>query len=186
MSPLATPACSIASITLVINAPFAPSAAAAVALSVWTPKLNSARSGTVLTVPFAGDRDPTAGPWRSPSCARGRAEATPPSATAVSSSAASPAIQTQRLTLRPSTVERPARYGCQLEGIFGAASRMKSTGAGGPGGFGSSIATSSSERSPLRRLHGEHAVTTLSQTDSPPRLRGTTWSRVRRPPLVPQ
>ena len=63
---------------------------------------------------------------------------------------------------------------------------MKSAGAGGRGGFASPIAASSSSLSPLRRLHGAHDVTTFSQTESPPRLRGTTWSSVRRTPLVPQ
>ena len=63
---------------------------------------------------------------------------------------------------------------------------MKSTGAGGRGGCGSSMCTSCGSRFPLRRLHGEHEVTTFSQTESPPRERGITWSRVSRPPLVPQ
>src|SRR5205085_10134458 len=84
--------------------------------------------------------------------------------------------------------EAPAafRYGCHPVGIFGAASLMKSTGAGGRGFEWRCIATSSGRRLPLRRLHGAHEVTTFSQTESPPRLRGTTWSSVSRPPLVPQ
>jgi hypothetical protein len=35
-------------------------------------------------------------------------------------------------------------------------------------------------------LQGAHEVTTFSQTESPPRERGTTWSSVRRPLVVPQ
>jgi hypothetical protein len=62
---------------------------------------------------------------------------------------------------------------------------MKSTGAGGRGGVAQVIETSSGAL-PLRMLHGAHEVTTFSQTESPPRLRGTTWSRVRRPLVVPQ
>src|SRR5207342_1862393 len=60
------------------------------------------------------------------------------------------------------------------------------TGAGGRGGLRSVIETSSGKRLPLRMLQGAHEVTTFSQTESPPRLRGTTWSRVRRPLVVPQ
>src|SRR6058998_740996 len=71
-------------------------------------------------------------------------------------------------------------------GILGAASLMKSAGVGGLGVFRSTIADSSSNRSPLRRLHGAQEVTTFSQTESPPRLRGTTWSSVSRPEVVPQ
>ena len=78
------------------------------------------------------------------------------------------------------------RYWRQLSGTRCAARRMKSTGAGARGGRGSDIATSSSSRSPLRRLHGAHAVTTFSQTESPPFDRGITWSSVSRPPAVPQ
>src|SRR6185437_2374535 len=79
-----------------------------------------------------------------------------------------------------------ARYGCQPEGIFGAARRMNSTGAGGFGRWWSSMLASSSSRFPFLWLQGAHAVTTFSQTDSPPRERGTTWSSVRRPDVVPQ
>ena len=50
---------------------------------------------------------------------------------------------------------------------------MKSTGDGAAGCRFRCIGGSSSRRSPLRRLHGPHAVTTFSQTESPPRLRGT-------------
>src|SRR6478672_7923243 len=63
---------------------------------------------------------------------------------------------------------------------------MKSTGCGGLGGRWSSIDASSSRRFPFFRLQGAHEVTTFSQTESPPRLRGTTWSRVSRPEVVPQ
>ncbi len=63
---------------------------------------------------------------------------------------------------------------------------MKSTGVGGLGMYRSSIDTSSGSRSPFLRLHGAHEVTTFSHTESPPRLRGTTWSSVSFPPVVPQ
>jgi len=63
---------------------------------------------------------------------------------------------------------------------------MKSAGAGGRGCVRSSIPTCSSERSPLRKLHGAHAVTTFSQIDSPPFERGMMWSSVSRPFVVPQ
>jgi hypothetical protein len=68
----------------------------------------------------------------------------------------------------------------------GAASLMKSTGCGGRGITCSSIPTCSSDRSPLRRLHGAQAVTTFSHDDSPPFDRGTMWSSVSRPLVVPQ
>jgi hypothetical protein len=83
-------------------------------------------------------------------------------------------------------VAAPGRYGVQPDGIRGAASRMKSAGAGGRGRVFSSIPTCSSERSPLRRLHGAQAVTTFSQIDSPPFERGMMWSSVSRPFVVPQ
>src|SRR5262245_3270274 len=63
---------------------------------------------------------------------------------------------------------------------------MKSTGCGGLGGRWSFIETSSSRRFPFFRLHGAQEVTTFSQTESPPLLRGTTWSSVSRPDVVPQ
>ena len=47
----------------------------------------------------------------------------------------------------------------------------------GPGGFGwarSGMLASVGRRLPLRRLHGRTAATMLSQTESPPRLRGIT------------
>ena len=71
-------------------------------------------------------------------------------------------------------------------GIRGAAIWMKSTGAGGRGCTVSVICVSSSRRSPFLWLHEAQLVTTFSQDDSPPRLRGTTWSSVSRPPVVPQ
>ena len=50
------------------------------------------------------------------------------------------------------------------------------------------IEASSGRRSPFFRLQGAHAVTTFSQTESPPRERGRTWSSVRclRPGIAPQ
>src|SRR6476619_5189045 len=63
---------------------------------------------------------------------------------------------------------------------------MKSTGAGARGGLRRVILISSGRRFPLRMLQGAHEVTTFSQTESPPRLRGTTWSRVSLPAVVPQ
>ena len=46
------------------------------------------------------------------------------------------------------------------------------------------IETSSSRRLPFFKLHGAHEVTTFSHTESPPRLRGMTWSSVSRPLVV--
>ena len=66
----------------------------------------------------------------------------------------------------------PGRYCCQTCGIVGVARWMKSTGAGGRGRRRRCRPESSSSRSPLRRLHGAHAVTTFSQIDSPPFERG--------------
>ena len=63
---------------------------------------------------------------------------------------------------------------------------MKSAGAGALGIVWSFRPDSSSERLPLRKLHGAQEVTTFSQVDSPPRERGTTWSSVSRPPALPQ
>ena len=58
---------------------------------------------------------------------------------------------------------------------------MKRAGAGGRGLIWGCICTSSGSRSALRRLQGAHDATTFSQTESPPRLLGTTWSSVKRP-----
>src|SRR4029453_10035935 len=63
---------------------------------------------------------------------------------------------------------------------------MKSTGVGGRGGVRRIMLVSSSSRSPFRWLHGAQDVTTFSQTEVPPRDRGTTWSSVRRLPPHPQ
>ena len=46
---------------------------------------------------------------------------------------------------------------------------------------GSGMSASWGVRLALRRLQGEQAATTFSQLDSPPRERGTTWSKVRPP-----
>src|ERR671937_1763168 len=81
---------------------------------------------------------------------------------------------------------KPFRYGCQPFGIRDVARWMKRTAAGAFGFARSAIETSSGRRLPLRMLHGAHEVTTFSQTESPPRVRGTTWSRVSLPPEVPQ
>jgi hypothetical protein len=70
------------------------------------------------------------------------------------------------------------RYGCQPSGIFGAESVTKRAGAGGRGGESRFMRASASRRFPFFRLHGAQEVTTFSQTESPPRLRGTTWSSV--------
>src|SRR3954447_10481885 len=78
------------------------------------------------------------------------------------------------------------RYGVQPDGIRGAASLMNSVGVGARGEVRSCIPACSSDRSPLRMLHGGQAVTTFSQIDSPPFERGTRWSSVRRPFVVPQ
>ena len=51
---------------------------------------------------------------------------------------------------------------------------------------GASSRPRASSRSPLRRLHGAHEVTTFSHTEPPPFERGTTWSSVSRPPVSPQ
>jgi hypothetical protein len=63
---------------------------------------------------------------------------------------------------------------------------MNSVGVGARGDVRSAIPACSSDRSPLRRLQGAQAVTTFSQIDSPPFDRGTMWSSVRRPFVVPQ
>jgi hypothetical protein len=73
------------------------------------------------------------------------------------------------------------RYGAHVCGIFGAAIRMKSEGEGGVGWTRILSPISSTSLSPLRRLQGAQEVTTFSQTESPPLLRGTTWSSVNRP-----
>jgi hypothetical protein len=57
---------------------------------------------------------------------------------------------------------------------------MNTLGAGGLGCRVGNIRASCGSWSPLRELHGAQEVTTLSQVELPPRLRGTTWSIVRR------
>ena len=65
-----------------------------------------------------------------------------------------------------------------MSGTFGADSVTKSAGEGGFGAEIRRISTSSRRRLPFLRLQGAHEVTTFSQTESPPRLLGTTWSSV--------
>ena len=57
----------------------------------------------------------------------------------------------------------------------------KRAGVGALGFTSRRISISSGRRLPLRRLHGAQEVTTFSQTESPPRERGTTWSSVSLP-----
>ena len=71
------------------------------------------------------------------------------------------------------------RYCSQLGGGFGAATLMKTFGPGGRGVVFGCIWISRGRRLPLRRLQGAQEATMFSQTDSPPRLRGITWSTVR-------
>ena len=63
---------------------------------------------------------------------------------------------------------------------------MKSTGVGGRGDDVQFHVHLVRQPVPLVELHGAHEVTTFSQTESPPRERGTTWSSVSRPSVVPQ
>src|SRR5262249_41866060 len=79
-----------------------------------------------------------------------------------------------------------ARDRCRRFGGLRAGQRVQRPQAGGGRGWRSSICTSCGSRLPLRRLHGAHEVTTFSQTDSPPFERGTTWSSVNLPLVVPQ
>ena len=55
---------------------------------------------------------------------------------------------------------------------------MKTFGPGGRGAVFGCIWISRGRRLPLRRLQGAQEATMFSQTDSPPRLRGMTWSTV--------
>src|ERR1044072_696849 len=75
-------------------------------------------------------------------------------------------------------VPNAVRQGCQPSGPFGAPKVTKRDGEDGLGEEISRISTSSSRRLPFFRLQGAQEVTTFSQTESPPRLRGTTWSSV--------
>src|SRR6058998_536975 len=195
-----TPSPLIAWATDADTSPFLVIAAAAVAARVSTVKENEARSGTVVTVPLPETVIVLAAGVSADRPRRGCA--TPAIAEATRSTAAMRRAQRSRIMWvirhRPAGMShgcgyaaavdepRSPRYGVQRCGIRGAASLMKSTGWGGLGGCFRTIPTCSSERSPLRRLHGPQAVTTFSQIDSPPFERGTTWSRVRRPLEVPQ
>ena len=58
--------------------------------------------------------------------------------------------------------------------------RMKTVGPGGRGFRFGCIRISWGRRLPFLRLQGAQEATMFSQTDSPPRLRGMTWSTVRR------
>src|SRR5690242_4375733 len=72
-----------------------------------------------------------------------------------------------------------ARYCCQATGIVGLATWMNTVGFGIRGSRDSRIPTCLASWSPLRRLHGAHDATMLSQLDEPPLERGITWSTVR-------
>ena len=61
----------------------------------------------------------------------------------------------------------------------GAAIRMKTVGPGGRGSRLGCIRISWGRRLPFLRLQGAQEATMFSQTDSPPRRRGITWSTVR-------
>src|SRR5256885_14804890 len=56
---------------------------------------------------------------------------------------------------------------------------MKTVGPGGRGRLLGCIRASRGVRLPFFRLQGAHEATMFSHTDSPPRLRGITWSTVR-------
>src|SRR3954462_5969369 len=71
------------------------------------------------------------------------------------------------------------RYGSHASGVRGAAMRMKTVGPGGRGLRFGCIRISWGRRLPFLRLHGAQEATMFSHTDSPPRLRGMTWSTVR-------
>src|SRR5436190_4559595 len=202
-SALAIPRPPSAAITADIRSAFAAWASRAVAPSVWTPNENEATSGTAEAVPVpvtvitrpVGELEP---------CAVAGRSTTSTATTAVSMTSAAnganliayllgcvPEVRrrrapTSRHAVAVEALPKPFRYGCQPFGIRGVARWMKSTGAGGRGFTRGVIETSSGRRFPLRMLHGAHEVTTFSQMDSPPRLRGTTWSSVSLPPLVPQ
>ena len=90
-----------------------------------------------------------------------------------------------RLRGRVAVLDRGGTAASCVGSADGAASRMKSTGAGGRGAGSSSSTPPRGGGRPCVRLHGAQAVTTFSQTESPPRERGTTWSSVSRPPARP-
>ena len=56
---------------------------------------------------------------------------------------------------------------------------MKTVGPGGRGRLSGCIRASRGVRFPFFRLQGAQEATMFSHTDSPPRLRGITWSTVR-------
>src|SRR5207244_9821483 len=187
-------------ITLVISAALAFSAAVAVLALVETPNVKSARSGTLVTIPVpltviarGSASEALRAPSGRPTPANAASRPTAATTAAMRTSFMAPPWMFLLVRHRPDgghaaavAEAKESRYGCQPEGILGAASRMKSAGCGGFGRRRSVIETSSGRRFPLRRLQGAHEVTTFSQTESPPRLRGTTWSSVSLPALVPQ
>ena len=71
------------------------------------------------------------------------------------------------------------RYGSQAIGILGLARWMNTVGPGGRGRLCGCIRASRGVRLPFLRLQGAQEATMFSHTDSPPRLRGITWSTVR-------
>src|ERR687895_2504536 len=71
------------------------------------------------------------------------------------------------------------RYCFHVAGIVGDASWMKMCAAGVRGLTRGCMLTWWGRRSPLRRLHGAHEATMLSQPEPPPFERGITWSTVR-------
>src|SRR6266576_6801998 len=89
---------------------------------------------------------------------------------------------------RPIEAQRYAvsRYGSQASGVRGAAILMKTVGPGGRGFRFGCIRISWGRRLPFLRLQGAQEATMFSQTDSPPRLRGMTWSTVRLGLIEPQ
>ena len=63
---------------------------------------------------------------------------------------------------------------------------MNTVGPGGRGRLVGCIGASRGIRLPFLRLQGAQAATMFSHTDSPPRLRGITWSTVRPEASWPQ
>src|SRR4029453_3514273 len=64
-------------------------------------------------------------------------------------------------------------------GIVGLATWMNTCGLGALGVRRGCMLACAGRRSPLRRLHGAHEATMLSQLEAPPFERGITWSTVR-------
>jgi len=79
---------------------------------------------------------------------------------------------------QPGCAQAAARYGDQASGLRGVATSMNTSGRGGRGCRRGYISISWQRESALRALHGAHEVTTFIHDESPPRLRGTTWSTV--------